>query len=75
MTPGNRAGRDHLDLACLTIPVPNQVPLVSSEKEVRDARLVSAIKDGIAWTGRGRMPRWLAAATKGGKAGKEDFLI
>jgi DNA-binding protein H-NS len=27
------------------------------------------------WTGRGRMPRWLAAATKGGKAGKEDFLI
>ena len=21
------------------------------------------------------MPRWLAAATKGGKAGKEDFLI
>ena len=27
------------------------------------------------WTGRGRMPRWLAAATKGGNAGKEDFLI
>ncbi len=27
------------------------------------------------WTGRGRMPRWLAAATKGGKAKKEDFLI
>lgn len=26
------------------------------------------------WTGRGRMPRWLAAATKGGKARKEDFL-
>jgi DNA-binding protein H-NS len=26
------------------------------------------------WTGRGRMPRWLAAATKGGKAKKEDFL-
>jgi DNA-binding protein H-NS len=25
------------------------------------------------WTGRGRMPRWMAAATKGGKA-KEDFL-
>jgi DNA-binding protein H-NS len=28
-----------------------------------------------AWTGRGRMPRWMAAATKGGKAKKEDFLI
>ena len=27
------------------------------------------------WTGRGRMPRWLAAATRGGKASKEDFLI
>jgi DNA-binding protein H-NS len=27
------------------------------------------------WTGRGRMPRWMAAATKGGKARKEDFLI
>ena len=27
------------------------------------------------WTGRGRMPRWLVAATKGGKAKKEDFLI
>ena len=27
------------------------------------------------WTGRGRMPRWLTAATKGGKASKEDFLI
>ena len=27
------------------------------------------------WTGRGRPPRWLAAATKGGKATKEDFLI
>jgi DNA-binding protein H-NS len=26
------------------------------------------------WTGRGRMPRWLVAATKGGKAQKEDFL-
>jgi DNA-binding protein H-NS len=26
------------------------------------------------WTGRGRMPRWLAAATKGGKTRKEDFL-
>src|SRR5262245_47787758 len=26
------------------------------------------------WTGRGRMPRWLAAATKGGKVRKEDFL-
>src|SRR5262245_3784006 len=26
------------------------------------------------WTGRGRMPRWMAAATKGGKAKKEDFL-
>ena len=27
------------------------------------------------WTGRGRMPRWMAAATKGGKASKEDFLV
>ena len=27
------------------------------------------------WTGRGRMPRWLVAAIKGGKASKEDFLI
>jgi len=26
------------------------------------------------WTGRGRMPRWLVASTKGGKATKEDFL-
>jgi DNA-binding protein H-NS len=28
-----------------------------------------------AWAGRGRMPRWMVAATKGGKAKKEDFLI
>jgi DNA-binding protein H-NS len=27
------------------------------------------------WTGRGRMPRWMTAALKGGKAKKEDFLI
>lgn len=27
------------------------------------------------WTGRGRMPRWMTAATKGNKAKKEDFLI
>src|SRR5262249_21184275 len=27
------------------------------------------------WTGRGRMPRWLAAATKGGKVKKDDFLV
>jgi DNA-binding protein H-NS len=27
------------------------------------------------WTGRGRMPRWMAAATKGNKAKKEDFLV
>ena len=27
------------------------------------------------WTGRGRMPRWMVAATKGGKANKESFLI
>jgi DNA-binding protein H-NS len=26
------------------------------------------------WTGRGRMPRWMVAATKGGKAKREDFL-
>ena len=27
------------------------------------------------WTGRGRMPLWMVAATKGGKGKKEDFLI
>lgn len=27
------------------------------------------------WTGRGRMPRWMTAAIKGGKAKKEDFLV
>jgi DNA-binding protein H-NS len=27
------------------------------------------------WTGRGRMPRWMTAATKGGKVKREDFLI
>ena len=27
------------------------------------------------WTGRGRMPRWMVAATRGGKARKDDFLI
>jgi DNA-binding protein H-NS len=27
------------------------------------------------WTGRGRMPRWMAAATKGGKVKKDDFLV
>jgi DNA-binding protein H-NS len=27
------------------------------------------------WTGRGRMPRWLVAATKGGKVKREDFLV
>jgi DNA-binding protein H-NS len=27
------------------------------------------------WTGRGRMPLWLAAATKGSKVKKEDFLV
>jgi DNA-binding protein H-NS len=27
------------------------------------------------WTGRGRMPRWMVAATKGGKSNKDDFLI
>jgi DNA-binding protein H-NS len=27
------------------------------------------------WTGRGRTPRWMVAALKGGKAKKEDFLI
>jgi DNA-binding protein H-NS len=30
---------------------------------------------GNTWTGRGRMPRWMTAATKGGKAKKEDFLV
>ena len=27
------------------------------------------------WTGRGRVPRWMAAAMKGGKAKREDFSI
>jgi DNA-binding protein H-NS len=27
------------------------------------------------WAGRGRMPRWMVAATRGNKAKKEDFLI
>jgi DNA-binding protein H-NS len=27
------------------------------------------------WTGRGRMPRWLAAATKGSKSKVQDYLI
>ena len=27
------------------------------------------------WTGRGRMPRWMVAATRGEKASKDDFLI
>jgi DNA-binding protein H-NS len=30
---------------------------------------------GNTWTGRGRMPRWMVAATNGGKANKEDFII
>jgi DNA-binding protein H-NS len=30
---------------------------------------------GNTWTGRGRMPRWMVAAMKGGKAKKGDFLI
>jgi len=35
---------------------------------------VSKNRENI-WTGRGRMPRWMAAATKGGKTKKEDFLV
>lgn len=27
------------------------------------------------WTLRGRMPRWMAADTKGGEASNEDFLV
>ena len=27
------------------------------------------------WAGRGRMPLWMVAATKGSKAKKDDFLI
>ena len=30
---------------------------------------------GNTWTGRGRTPRWMVAAMKGGKAKKADFLI
>jgi DNA-binding protein H-NS len=29
----------------------------------------------LTWTGRGRMPRWLVAATKNGKAKRDDFLV
>jgi DNA-binding protein H-NS len=31
--------------------------------------------NGNTWTGRGRMPRWMVAATNGKKAKREDFLI
>jgi DNA-binding protein H-NS len=27
------------------------------------------------WTGRGRTPRWMVAALRGGKARKDDFLV
>ena len=27
------------------------------------------------WTGRGRMPRWMVAATKGTKVKADDFLV
>ena len=30
---------------------------------------------GNTWTGRGRMPLWMVAALKRGKAKREDFLI
>ena len=30
---------------------------------------------GNTWSGRGRSPRWLTAAMKGGRAKKEDFLV
>jgi DNA-binding protein H-NS len=30
---------------------------------------------GNTCTGRGQMPRWMVAATKGGKAKRDDFLI
>jgi DNA-binding protein H-NS len=31
--------------------------------------------NGNTWTGRGRMPRWLTAALRGGKAKRDDFLV
>ena len=31
--------------------------------------------NGNTWTGRGRMPRWMVAATKNGRAKKNDFLV
>jgi DNA-binding protein H-NS len=32
-------------------------------------------REGSCFIGRGRMPRWMAAATKGGKVKQEDFLV
>jgi DNA-binding protein H-NS len=56
-------------------------------RELLDGRRKGKGKGGVAikyrdpknpentWTGRGRTPRWMVAALKGGKAKKEDFLI
>jgi DNA-binding protein H-NS len=50
----------------------------SGRKSKRKGSVAPKYRDpnsGNTWTGRGRMPRWMVAATKGGKAKKEDFLI
>ncbi len=44
-------------------------------EELAMLRALEREDNGNTWTGRGRMPRWMMAATKGGKSKKEDFLI
>ena len=49
------------------------------ERKVKRGKVAVKYRDhsnsANTWTGRGRMPRWMVAATKGGKAKKDDFLI
>jgi DNA-binding protein H-NS len=51
--------------------------LFGSGGKGKRGKVAAKYRDGAGntWTGRGRMPRWLTAATRGGKAKKEDFLI
>jgi DNA-binding protein H-NS len=53
--------------------------VVAGKKGARKGSVAIKYRDpsnpGNTWTGRGRMPRWIVAATKGGKAKKEDFLV
>ena len=62
-------------------PTESCEPLDRINAWIPDGRLVSLVgptyrdNAGNTWTGRGRMPRWMVAATKDGKAKKEDFLI